>query len=388
MFSMLSFAPSTAAAGLGLLHEQVWLKRLAAGWCVQVDAAVVEVGLGGVRDATNVLPAASLATAVIAAVGHDHAAALGGSIESIAAAKAGIMQAGRPVVLARQPDAAAEAVLLQRGEQLLLCSCCCCASALNFCLSMFVWGRIMSGRTLQQQSSHLRCCACAAQELDCPVIHAPQEVEFAAAKAAAASSSSGSSGSSDSLLQLLRQRRRMVLRGQTAAAFVGSGSPVELGEHLGCWQHLSGLCSAASLDQLLPCPPALVCPAAHPTHPPRLQTCACACWAPTSWTMRRRQWRRRPACGGTAWTASTCGPWRLGWRPRRCLAGSRCASLQRMPRRRQRRPRGLRRAAAAAVTAAAARRGPGWCWMERTRPSRRRRWQARCGRPSPPRRWL
>ncbi len=77
---------------------------------------MVEVGLGGVRDATNVLPAANLATAVIAAVGHDHAAALGGGIEQIAAAKAGILQAGRPAVLARQPEAAAEQVLLRRGE--------------------------------------------------------------------------------------------------------------------------------------------------------------------------------------------------------------------------------------------------------------------------------
>ncbi len=69
----------------------------------QVDAAVVEVGLGGTRDATNVLPAAGLAAAVITAVGRDHAAALGGTIEAIAAAKAGIMQPGRPVVLGRQP---------------------------------------------------------------------------------------------------------------------------------------------------------------------------------------------------------------------------------------------------------------------------------------------
>ncbi len=83
---------------------------------MQVDVAAIEVGLGGVQDATNVLPPASLATAVICAVGHDHAAALGGTIESIAAAKAGIMQAGRPVVLGRQPEAAAEAVLMQRGE--------------------------------------------------------------------------------------------------------------------------------------------------------------------------------------------------------------------------------------------------------------------------------
>jgi len=106
------------------------------GAAVQVDAAVIEVGLGGVRDATNVLPPSSLAAAVVTAVGHDHAAALGGSIESIAAAKAGILQPGRPAVLGRQPEAAAEAVLLRRGAQgsgivvpqkLWALTCACCA---------------------------------------------------------------------------------------------------------------------------------------------------------------------------------------------------------------------------------------------------------------------
>ena len=56
---------------------------------------MIEVGLGGVRDATNVLQPSSLAAAVVTAVGHDHAAALGGTIERIAAAKAGIMQVSR-----------------------------------------------------------------------------------------------------------------------------------------------------------------------------------------------------------------------------------------------------------------------------------------------------
>jgi dihydrofolate synthase len=40
-------------------------------------AAVVEVGLGGVRDATNVLEAGGLVAAVLTAVGTDHADALG-----------------------------------------------------------------------------------------------------------------------------------------------------------------------------------------------------------------------------------------------------------------------------------------------------------------------
>ena len=83
--------------------------------------AVVEVGLGGVRDATNVFSPQSLAAAVITAVGVDHAAALGGAIEQIAAAKAGIMKQGRPVVLARQPEATTQQVLLGRGGCMAWC---------------------------------------------------------------------------------------------------------------------------------------------------------------------------------------------------------------------------------------------------------------------------
>ncbi|KAK9914417.1 hypothetical protein M0R45_038198 [Rubus argutus] len=64
-----------------------------------VDIAVIEAGLGGARDATNVIPSSGLATSVITTIGEEHLAALGGSLESIAMAKSGIMKHGRPVVL-------------------------------------------------------------------------------------------------------------------------------------------------------------------------------------------------------------------------------------------------------------------------------------------------
>ena len=82
-----------------------------------VEVAVVEAGLGGARDATNVFPAAGQLASVVTAVGGDHAAALGGTLESIAAAKAGVMRARRPAVIGRQPEAAAQAVLLQQGGE-------------------------------------------------------------------------------------------------------------------------------------------------------------------------------------------------------------------------------------------------------------------------------
>jgi len=61
-----------------------------------VDAAVLEVGLGGRLDATNLVDAD---VAVLASVGFDHREWLGDSLELIGAEKAGIFRAGRPAVL-------------------------------------------------------------------------------------------------------------------------------------------------------------------------------------------------------------------------------------------------------------------------------------------------
>lgn len=65
----------------------------------KVDIAVVEVGLGGRLDATNVIdPLVS----VITSLSFDHMNVLGDSISQIATEKGGIIKAGRPVVLAPQ----------------------------------------------------------------------------------------------------------------------------------------------------------------------------------------------------------------------------------------------------------------------------------------------
>lgn len=70
------------------------------------DACVVEVGLGGRLDATNVLPAPAVCG--IAALGIDHEAFLGSSLVGIAGEKAGIAKPGVPVVtLAYSDDIAA-----------------------------------------------------------------------------------------------------------------------------------------------------------------------------------------------------------------------------------------------------------------------------------------
>lgn len=73
-----------------------------------VDVAVIEVGLGGRWDATNV---ADGSVAVITPIAMDHMRWLGDTIEAIATEKAGIIKPGAVAVLARQPPAAAEVLL-------------------------------------------------------------------------------------------------------------------------------------------------------------------------------------------------------------------------------------------------------------------------------------
>jgi dihydrofolate synthase / folylpolyglutamate synthase len=80
---------------------------------VPVDVAVVEVGLGGVTDATNVVNAP---VAVITPIGLDHVGILGDTVEAIAGEKAGIIHPGAVVVEAPQPPAAA-AVLARRAAE-------------------------------------------------------------------------------------------------------------------------------------------------------------------------------------------------------------------------------------------------------------------------------
>ena len=78
----------------------------------RVECAVVEVGVGGSVDATNVVPDAFTAASVLTALGDDHLEALGGSLGAVAAAKAGIARARRPVFVGAQPSIEHEALLL------------------------------------------------------------------------------------------------------------------------------------------------------------------------------------------------------------------------------------------------------------------------------------
>lgn len=69
----------------------------------RVDAAVVEVGVGGRLDGTNVL---TPLVCILTNVGLDHADVLGDTVEAVAADKSGIIKPGAPVVTAAtQPEA-------------------------------------------------------------------------------------------------------------------------------------------------------------------------------------------------------------------------------------------------------------------------------------------
>ena len=96
------FEITTAAAFLAFASEEA-------------DLLLLEVGLGGRLDATNVIGEPALS--VITPVSLDHQQYLGDTLEQIAFEKAGIIKAGRPVVIGPQQPAA-RAVMLRQAENL------------------------------------------------------------------------------------------------------------------------------------------------------------------------------------------------------------------------------------------------------------------------------
>lgn len=80
----------------------------------KVDVAVIEVGLGGRLDSTNVI---TPELSVITNIGWDHMDILGDTLEKIASEKAGIIKQGIPVVVSeRQPDI--EHVFIRKSQEM------------------------------------------------------------------------------------------------------------------------------------------------------------------------------------------------------------------------------------------------------------------------------
>lgn len=78
-----------------------------------VDVAVIEVGMGGTWDCTNVVPGD---VEVITPIGLDHAAWLGDTIEEVASNKAGIIKDGAMLITSVQPPAA-QAIIAAAAAQ-------------------------------------------------------------------------------------------------------------------------------------------------------------------------------------------------------------------------------------------------------------------------------
>lgn len=79
----------------------------------KVDLAILEVGLGGRLDATNVV---TPLVSVITTISRDHVEHLGRTIKKIAAEKAGIIKPGIPVVCGQLPPAALKVVASRANE--------------------------------------------------------------------------------------------------------------------------------------------------------------------------------------------------------------------------------------------------------------------------------
>ena len=79
-----------------------------------VDAAVVEVGLGGRLDATNVLVPRA---AAVTTIGFDHERYLGDTLAAIAAEKGGIFKRGVPAIVGRVADEAEDVLVRIAAEQ-------------------------------------------------------------------------------------------------------------------------------------------------------------------------------------------------------------------------------------------------------------------------------
>jgi dihydrofolate synthase/folylpolyglutamate synthase len=148
------FEVTTAAAFLGFSEHPA-------------DAVILEVGLGGRLDATNVV--ARPALSVITPISMDHADWLGDSIALIAREKAGILKSGVPAVISRQPGEAMDAIR---------------ATAEKVRAPLVVWGEDYEafeqrGRLLYQNAERL-------MDLPLPTLMGRHQVENAGTAIAAA----------------------------------------------------------------------------------------------------------------------------------------------------------------------------------------------------------
>lgn len=130
------------------------------------DFVLLEVGLGGRLDATNVIPRPALT--VLTPISYDHQQYLGESLAEIACEKAGILKRGVPCVVGPQPDEAL-AVIEARAEKL----------GVPLCTYGQHWHVARERGRLVFQDEH------GLLDLPLPVLRGPHQVENAGAALAA-----------------------------------------------------------------------------------------------------------------------------------------------------------------------------------------------------------
>ncbi|MBL4596578.1 MAG: bifunctional folylpolyglutamate synthase/dihydrofolate synthase [Robiginitomaculum sp.] len=131
------------------------------------DVAIIEVGLGGELDATNVIPAPALS--VITPITLEHMDWLGSDIAGIAAAKAGIIKPNCPVISAAQSDVVRDVIERTAAKN---------RSSLRICGEDF-YGREEDGRLVWQSENQLL-------DLPLPVLAGAHQIENACLAIAAA----------------------------------------------------------------------------------------------------------------------------------------------------------------------------------------------------------
>lgn len=104
--------------GRGLNHPTAFEIETALGFLYfqekGCDVVVLETGMGGLKDATNLVE--NTVAAVLTSVSMDHMKFLGGTLAEIARQKAGIMKEGRPAVSACQKEEAMKVIREAAGE--------------------------------------------------------------------------------------------------------------------------------------------------------------------------------------------------------------------------------------------------------------------------------
>lgn len=80
----------------------------------KVDVALIEVGLGGRLDSTNII---TPIVSVVTSISMDHAQLLGHTLQEIAGEKAGIIKPGVPVVVGEMPDEAVYEVFRRKAQE-------------------------------------------------------------------------------------------------------------------------------------------------------------------------------------------------------------------------------------------------------------------------------